>query len=158
MFFSSDPAVSSSIFVGAEREELITFWFCFHALVNWPKENISMEKSQSDFWRWFSHEGAQCATCAILGRHFEWASVAAHVHDKYKTKWRIASSLSLVAAQEGSSLDFASISGCEGRRHHTGILFLSCELPRSRSRQNSREPKRQTSVSSSLLEYDLKSR
>ena len=25
MFFSSDPAVSSSIFVGAEREELIRF-------------------------------------------------------------------------------------------------------------------------------------
>ena len=44
------------------------------------------------------------------------------------------------------------------RRHHTCILFLSCKLPRNQSRQNSREPKRQTSVSSLLLEYDLKSR
>ena len=99
----------------------------------------------------------ECATCTILGRHFERVSVSAHVRDKYKI---------LMA-----DCEFAVVSGrtrrlfprvrfhfWPQRRHHTCILFLSCELPRSRSRQNSREPKRQTSVSSSLLEYDLKSR
>ena len=99
----------------------------------------------------------QCATCTILGRHFERVSVPAHVRDKYKI---------LMADRE-----FAVVSGHTGRlfprvcfhfwpqrRHHTGILFLSCKLPRNRPRQNSREPKRQTSVSSLLLEYDLKSR
>ena len=91
------------------------------------------------------------------GRHFERVSVPAHVRDKYRI---------LMADRE-----FAVVSGhtrrlfprvCfhfwPQRRHHTCILFLSCKLPRNRSRQNSREPKRQTSVSSLLLEYDLKSR
>ena len=99
----------------------------------------------------------ECATCTILGRHFERVSVPAHVRDKYKI---------LMADRE-----FAVVSGhtrrlfarvCfhfwQQRRHHTCILFLSCKLPRNRSRQNSREPKRQTSVSSLLVEYDLKSR
>ena len=93
----------------------------------------------------------------MLGRHFERVLVPAHVRDKYKI---------LMADRE-----FAVVSGhtrrlfppvrfhfWPQRRHHTGILFLSCKLPRNRSRQNSREPKRQTSVSSLLLEYDLKSR
>ena len=101
--------------------------------------------------------GGQCATCTILGRHFERVSVPAHVPDKYNI---------LMADRE-----FAVVSGhtrrlfprvcCHfwpQRRHHTGFLFLSCKLPRNRSRQNCREPKRQTSVSSLLLEYDLKSR
>ena len=120
-----------------------------------------------DFWGWLkgmvfqdgweADSKQQCTTCTILGRHFERVSVPAHVRDKYKI---------LMADRE-----FPVVSGrtrrlfprvrfqfWPQRRHHTCILFLSCELPRSRSRQNSSEPERQTSVSSILLEYDLKSR
>ena len=91
----------------------------------------------------------ECAICTILGRHFERGSAPAYVRDKYKI---------LMTDRE-----FTVVSGCARglfprirfhfwpqRRHHTGILFLSCELPSSRSRQNSREPIRRASVYSLL--------
>ena len=44
MFFSSDPAVSSSIFVGAEREENLKIFFVHYPLVDvagWPVSNCT---------------------------------------------------------------------------------------------------------------------
>ena len=46
--FSSDPAVSSSIFVGAERESLSTMVVCLQAVkkITWPStEKVAVEFS-----------------------------------------------------------------------------------------------------------------
>ena len=128
-------------------------------------------------WFFISVQKTLLTDCTILWRRFERVSVPAHVRDTYKIKMADCE-LAVVSGRTRRLFPRVRFYFWLQRRHHTGILFLSCEFQRSRSRlrnrsflpnvlpcgfvrdlgQNSREPKRQTSFSSLLLEYDLKSR
>ena len=80
---------------------------------------------------------AQWTNCTILGRHFERVSVPAHVRDKYKILMADRE-LAFVSGRTRRLFPRVRFHFWPQRRRYTCILFLSCELRRSRSRQNSR--------------------
>ena len=79
--------------------------------------------------------------CRILGRHFGRVSVPAHVHDKYKVLMADRE-LAFVSGRARRLFPRVRFHFWPQRRRYTCILFLSCDLPRSRSRQNSRARQR----------------
>ena len=90
--------------------------------------------------------------CTILGRHFERVSVPAHVRDKYKILMADRE-LAFVSGRTRRLFPRVRFHFWPQRRRYTCILFLSCELRRSRSRQNSRA--RQSTDPGSSLAFDL---
>ena len=90
--------------------------------------------------------------CTILGRHFERVSVPAHVRDKYKILMADRE-LAFVSGRTRRLFPRVRFHFWPQRRRFTCILFLSCELRRSRSRQNSRAC--QSTDPGSSLAFDL---
>ena len=88
----------------------------------------------------------------ILGRHFERVSVPAHVRDKYKILMADRE-LAFVSGRTRRLFPRVRFHFWPHRRRYTCILFLSCELRRSGSRQDSRA--RQSTDPGSSLAFDL---
>ena len=83
----------------------------------------------------------QWTNCTILGRHFGRVSVPAHVRDKYKILMADRE-LAFVSGRARRLFPRVRFHFWPQRRRYTCILFLSCELPRSGSRQNRRARQR----------------
>ena len=96
----------------------------------------------------------QRTDCTILGRHFGLVSVPAYVRDKYKILMADRE-LAFVSGRARRLFPRVRFHFWPQRRRYSCILFLSCELPRSRSRQHSRARQRTEPLRPVNLKLDL---
>ena len=89
-------------------------------------------------------------------RNFEWVSKPADVRDKYKILMPVVMvdrELAFVSGRTRRLFPRVRLQFWPQRRRYTYILFLPCELPHSRSRQDSRA--HQSTGPGSSLAFDL---